>query len=199
MNKKPIFGTDVPKELMTVEKQSLCASCKQFKPTKQFQRRLTLAQTRATLRQPNATTRYIATSKNCADCRKKTKRSKPLTAKQIRTKMTSGDMSKIVGEMKLNQIKQAIPKKRARVMKEYWQKKKAEPLRTLKENLQQQVAKYANRYHASAHLQNATAEHNRYNYEQARRIRDELLRDALFGTAVPNDIQIATLIPIKPQ
>ena len=66
MQKKPIVGTNVPdlsrsEKLRSSPSLRCCAKCKQFKPIKQFQRRLTLAQTRATLRQPNATTRYKLT------------------------------------------------------------------------------------------------------------------------------------------
>ena len=199
MSKVNEVGTNVPKELMTVEKQKQCSKCGETKPATEFKRRLTLAQTRAMLRQPNATTRFTTTSNTCAQCRSKTKRkNKPLTPKQIRTKITSGDMSKVLGEMKLNQIREAIPKTRSRVMKEHWQNiKKTLPYKTLKRHIQDQVNRYGNRHFASKYLQDATQEQNSWNYEEAKRIKKDLLEQAQSGTDVPSNIDIATLIKPK--
>ena len=192
-------GRSSPKtrrEVMTVREKQ-CKTCKQFKPTNQFKRRLTLAQTRAVLRQPNATTRYTTTSSICTECRNKTKRKRPLTSKEIRSKITSGDIPEILGELKLQQIREAIPLGRSKVMKEYWQGKKSAPYKQLKRNLQDQLNRYGNRHFASKNLQDATRQHNAYNYEQAKRIMKDLLEQAQNGEVIPPTIQIASLI--KPQ
>lgn len=192
----------LPTTLITLDpnKTKQCSSCKQTKPKKEFLKRLTLAQTRAFLKQPDASTRYTTTSKNCKACQAKLKRkNKPLTAKEIRTRITSGDMPKIMGEMKLNQIREAIPKTRSRIMKEHWQDKKAEPYRKLKRHLQDQINRFGNRHFASKNLQDATREQNRWNYEQAKIIMRDLLEQAQAGREISPDIQIASLIKNKPQ
>jgi len=171
-----------------------CAKCGIQKPKKEFRKRLTLAQTRALLRQPSATTRFTTTSKHCKTCREKQRSRKPLTTKQIRTRITTGDMPRIMGEMKLEKIRQDIPKKRSKVMKETWQKRKAQPHETLKRNLQDQVNRIGNRHFASKNLQDATRLQNAHNYAEAKRIMRDLLEQAQAGTNVPIDVQIATLI-----
>ena len=188
----------LPTTLITSAHTKTCASCKQTKPKKEFLKRLTLAQTRAYLKQPNATTRYTTTSKNCKACQAKLKRkNKPLTPKQIRTRITSGDMPKIMGEMKLNQIREAIPKKRSKVMKETWEKRRSEPYRKLKRHLQDQLNRFGNRHFASKNLQDATREQNSWNYQEAKRIMKDLLEQAQAGREISPDIQIASLIKPK--
>lgn len=179
-----------------------CSKCGETKPIKQFKRRLSLAQTRAFLRQPNATTRYITTSKVCQQCRAKDKRTRPLTIKEIRTKVSSGDMNKLVGEMRIAEIKRAIPLGRSKVMKEYWQKKRSCEVTQTKDNIQKQVAKYSNRYHSTkAQIKSGKATPNqaarlpqyRYEYEEAKRIRDNLIEDKFVGA-----VELALLIkPFK--
>jgi hypothetical protein len=182
---------------MTVREKT-CTKCNETKPTAEFKRRLSLAQTKALLKQPNATTRFTTISKHCKACREKKRSRKPLTAKEIRTRMTNGDMPKIMGEMKLEKIRQAIPKTRSRVMKETWQKRKAEPHKKLKRHLQDQLNRLGNRHFASKNLQDATRLQNSWNYEQAKRIMKDLLEQAYAGIAVPQDVQIASLIPPLP-
>jgi hypothetical protein len=171
---------------MTVEeKQSrttTCADCEQAKPNASFHRLLSLAHSRSVLKQPNLQTRYTATSKFCKECRAKRKRKTPLTTKEIRNKITSGDIHSVKGEIILQQKRDALPQIRARGMKKRWQKVKSAPLKALKKQLQQQVAKYANRYHTYKHQQggqeNATLAQHRYNYSQAKAVRDKVLREA---------------------
>lgn len=193
---------------MTVERESnkmggvlpktkVCTACKQTKPIKEFKRRLNLAQTRAVLRNPDATTRYIADSKLCKACQPKLKPPRMLSVKEIRTRITSGDINKVLGEMLIKQKQEALPKKRSRVMRERWQKTKAEPMLKLKAMIAKQVERYAKRYHSSTYLSPATQDQNRYNYEQARLIRDDLVRRINMGEVLPNDIDIATLIKPK--
>jgi hypothetical protein len=89
-------------------------------------------------------------------------------------------------------------------MKEYWQKKKQEPLKQLKTNLQQQVAKYCNRFNAYRaninKLENPTpAQHamlrqHSENYAQAKQIRDSLIKQLQEGKDIDPQILIATLL-----
>ena len=180
----------------------LCATCNETKPLKEFKRRLSLAQTRAFLRQPNATTRYWTSSKRCKDCQLGLKRHRPLTIKEIRSKITSGDMNKTVGEEKIKLMRQAIPKRRAKVMKEYWQKKKLGWQDELKANIQAQVTTYANRYYSyknnmpeqATPQQHALLDQHSYNYAEAKRIRQDLMTKAKAGEVVAVDVKINELI-----
>ena len=192
----------------TINKTKVCASCGEVKAWVKFQRKLTLAQTKAYLRNPDARTRYITQSKNCADCRQQRKRKTPLTLAQIRNKISTGDIHKDIGENLIAQKKQAIPKQRARIMKEYWQKKKTGWVDELRINLQAQVTTYANRYYSYKNQlgdtptdrQHALLEQHDYNYAEAQRIRKDLLEQAKkvaetgIGTSVPKDVKINDLI-----
>lgn len=88
-------------------------------------------------------------------------------------------------------------------MKEYWQKKRGDAIAQAKKNIQQQVAKYANRYHAykagkpTTPAQHAMLEQHRYNYEEAKRVRDELLEQIRLGTNVPVDVKLYELFKTK--
>lgn len=158
--------------------------CGEEKPNESFKRQLTLAHTKSLLRNPNATTRYTATSKNCKACRLTLKRKTPLTTKEVRNKMNSGDIRRVKGELILKQRRIEIPQRRSKVMKEEWEKRKSKPFKDLKKSLQKQVAKYAARYHSSKRLaklqgsETASLEQNRYNYDQARKVRDKVLEKA---------------------
>lgn len=183
-------------------KTKLCTNCGETKPSKEFKRLLTLAQTRATLRQPNATTRYWADSKRCKSCQAQLKRHTPLSINEIRNKITTGDIHKEIGEAIIKQKREAIPKKRARVMKEYWQKKRVGWVDELKTNLQKQVTRYASRYYSyktqlgdnPTDRQHAMLEQHSYNYAEAKRIRQDLMEQARAGTNVPIDVKINELI-----
>jgi hypothetical protein len=177
-------------EPMTSSKTKTCKTCGQTYSIKQFKRRLTLAQTKAFLKQPNATTRYTTTSINCTECRNKKKRTKPLTAKEIRTKISTGDIHPIKGELKLDQIRKAIPLGRSKVMKEYWQKKRSCEFTQTKMALQKQVDQYANRYYSTrSQIKGKTATPKQearlpqyaYEYQEAKRIRDELVEQRYEG------------------
>lgn len=181
---------------MTVREKQ-CIKCKQFKPNTQFKRRLSLAQSRAVLRNPNITTNYIADSKLCKDCQPKRKPPRKLTIKEIRTRITNKDMHYITGELLLEKKRQEINKGRSKIMKEYWQGKKSEPYKKLKRHLQDQLNRFGNRHFASKNLQDATRLQNAYNYAQAKIIMKDLLEQAEKGADVPLTIQIASLI--KPQ
>jgi hypothetical protein len=107
-------------------------------------------------------------------------------------------MPRIMGEMKLQQIREAIPKKRSKVMKETWQKRKAKPHALLKRNLQDQVNRIGNRYFASKNLHEVTRLQNAHDYQEARRIMRYLLDRAQSGHYVDPTIQIASLIKPLP-
>ena len=192
----------------TIDKTKVCASCGAEKAWVKFSRKLTLAQTKAYLRNPDARTRYITQSKNCSECRAQRKSKKPLTANQIRTKISTGDMHPVIGEAKLKQKREAIPLVRSRNMKEYWQKKRLVCIDELKTNLQKQVTTYANRYYSYQNQmpenptprQHAMLDQHKYNYAEAQRIRQDLLEQAKkavedgIGTPVPKDVKINELI-----
>jgi hypothetical protein len=106
-------------------------------------------------------------------------------------------MNSVMGEMKLQQLRENIPKMRSKIMKETWQKRKALPYKQLKRNLQDQLNRFGNRHFASKHLQDATQEQNSWNYEQAKIIMKDLLEQAESGREISPDIQIASLIKPK--
>lgn len=183
---------------MTVREKQ-CIKCGETKPTSQFKRRLSLAQSRAVLRNPNITTNYMADSKLCKQCQPKPKPPRLLTDKQIRNRITNGDMRTALGEAILAKRKEVLPQRRSRVMKERWQKVKAEPIRQLKAHISQQVAKFAARHRGAKYLRDATKEQNRWNYEEAKRVKDELFRRIDRGEQIDPSININTLLKPKPK
>ncbi len=120
--------------------------------------------------------------------------------------MNSGDLKWVIGNIMLKELNETIPQKRSRVMKLEWQKRKTGWIKTLNDNLQQQVAKYKNRYHAyRASLnklskssgenslqdkQHAMLEQHRWNYEQAMKIKKDLMLRARAGERIEVDVQI---------
>jgi hypothetical protein len=119
--------------------------------------------------------------------------------KEIRNRITDGDLRRGLGEAILAQRKQTLPEKRSRVMRVYWQKVKSEPITILKRNLQDQLNRIRNRHYASKNLQDATKEQNRWNYMEAKRIMQDLLEQAKNGVNIPHDVQIASLIKPQPK
>jgi hypothetical protein len=182
----------------------LCTSCNETKPKKEFHRVLTLAQSKALLKKPNLTTRHTLYSTLCQSCRQQRKRRTPLTTKQIRSKITTGDMNPIIGEALITQKREALPRKRSKVMKEYWQKKRLGWQDELKTNLQAQVTTYANRYYSYKNklpdyelwttAQHAMLDQHSYNYAEAKRIRRDLMNKVLVGEVVAVDVKINELI-----
>jgi hypothetical protein len=81
-------------------------------------------------------------------------------------------------------------------MKEHWQGVKAKPIKELQRNLAQQVAKYANRYNAlkSYDPQHANLEQHRYSYDEAKRVRDDLMDRANAGEKIAVDVKLNELI-----
>jgi ribosomal protein L22 len=86
-------------------------------------------------------------------------------------------------------------------MKEHWQDKRNAPIKELKKNLAQQVAKFASRYHAtkSNDPHHAMIEQHRWNYEEAKRIRNTLLEKANNGEHIDPTTRIESLIKPKPK
>ena len=125
-----------------------CASCEEIKPRAQFFKRLSLAQTAAMLGKPRAKTRTTVISKNCKDCQHSLKSHKALTKKQIQNKINSGDMHRVLGELKKAEIDRAIPEKRRRAIKIRWQKHHNKERKELNDALQKEVTRARNKYHA---------------------------------------------------
>lgn len=191
-------------------KTKTCTNCGETKPSTQFRRRLTIAQSRAMLRNPNITKAYVTTSKRCKDCQPK--RHSPLSTKQIRSKITTGDIHKTMGESILEERRKAIPETRSRVMKEYWEKKRSGWVKPLKQSIQAQVQTYRNRYQAyrtaldranesgnpSTSAQHARLVQHGWNYKEAQRVRDKVFKEIDEGTKYPSTFHIQTLIkPMK--
>ena len=202
-NKQPSnLGTNVPSKQEVRSSVSLCKNCGQGKPKKEFHRILTLAQSKALLKRPTLKTRHTLYSTLCRDCRNQRKRRTPLTTKQIQNKITTGDMNPTIGKALIAQKKQAIPRKRSKVMKEYWQKKRLGWQDELKTNLQKQVTTYANRYYSyknnmpedATPAQHALLDQHKYNYNESKRVRQELLEQVKAGEVMAVDVKINELI-----
>ena len=86
-------------------------------------------------------------------------------------------------------------------MKEEWQKRRNVPVKELKKNLAQQVAKFASRYHAtkSNNPQHALLDQHSCNYEEAKRVRNFLMDRAQSGHHVDPTTRIESLIKPQPQ
>jgi hypothetical protein len=198
----PAGENSLPTSVITTIISLLCKTCGETKPKKEFHRILTLAQSKALLRKPNLTTRHTLYSSLCRDCRNQRKRRTPLTIKEIHNKITTGDMNPVIGKALINQKREAIPRKRSKVMKEYWQKKRLGWIDELTANLQKQVTTYANRYYSyknhmpedATTAQHALLDQHRYNYAEAKRIRQDLLEQAKDGREISPSIKINELI-----
>jgi hypothetical protein len=194
----------LPSSVITTIITLVCKICGETKPKKEFHRILTLAQSKALLKKPNLTTRHTLYSSLCRTCRNQRKRRTPLSIKELRNKITSGDMNPMIGEALITQKREALPRKRSKVMKEYWQKKKLGWQSELKTNLQTQVTTYANRYYSYKNnlpdyelwttAQHALLDQHSYNYAEAKRIRQDLLEQAKAGREFSPDIKINELI-----
>ena len=179
-----------------------CTACNETKPKKEFHRVLTLAQSRAVLKKPNLTTRHTLYSSLCNTCRRIKKRRTPLSIKEIHNKITTGDMNPTIGKALIAEKKEAIPRKRSKVMKEYWEKKRTLWQDELKANLQAQVTRYASRYYSyknnmledATPAQHALLDQHRYNYAEAKRIRQDLIDRVKAGEVMAVDVKINELI-----
>ena len=182
-------------------KTKTCTHCGETKPLDAFKRRLTKRQSCALLHRSSIKQGLVVESVRCSTCWLMTKSRKPMTKKQIRNKIESGDIKRVLGEILIREIDRTIPLKRSRVMKEEWQKRKTEWVKTLNTNLQQQVDTYRNRYYGYKYavnkmqgqvspLQPATLEQHRLNYEQSKQIRTDLMTRARAGEKIEVDVQI---------
>ncbi len=170
-----------------------CTMCGETKPRNEFKRRLTKRQSAALLRRPSISSAITVVSSRCKSCWSATKSRKPLTIKQIKNKKQSGDLRGVVADILLTQRKANANAIKSRIMKEYWEKKKQQPIKALEKNLRQQVAKYRNRYHAtkSKDPHHALLRQHSENYKRAREVRDDLLSRARSGESIPPDVLIA--------
>jgi hypothetical protein len=179
-------------------KTKTCTHCGETKPIDAFKRRLTKRQSCALLDRSSISQGLVVESVRCKTCWLMTKSRKPLNKKQIRNKIESGDIKRVLGEILIREIDRTIPLKRSRVMKEEWQKRKTGWIKTLNDNLQQQVDTYRNRYYAYKAIkreqmfppQHATLEQHRQNYEQAIQIKKRLMDRAKAGEQIEVDVQI---------
>lgn len=182
-------------------KTKTCTHCGETKPLNAFKRRLTKRQSCALLKRSSINKAITVESVRCSTCWLMTKSRKPMTKKQIRNKIESGDIKRVLGEILIKEIDRTIPLKRSRVMKEEWQKRKTGWVKTLNDNLQQQVDTYRNRYYGYKYavnktqgqvspLQHATLEQHRLNYEQSKQIRTDLMTRARAGEKIEVDVQI---------
>jgi molecular chaperone DnaK (HSP70) len=132
-------------------------------------------------------------SSRCRFCWQQTKRKTPLTIKDIKNKRASGDLNQTLADIMLKTRKENANLIKSRVMKEYWEKKRAEPIKQLETNLRQQVAKYRNRYHAtkSKDPHHALLRQHSENYKRAREVRDDLLSRARAGEVIDPNVLIA--------
>jgi len=172
--------------------QKVCTMCGKTKPREQFKRRLSKRQSASLLRRESVQTALTVISSRCRSCWHETKRKTPLTIEDIKNKKVSGDIHPVMADILLTQRKQNATAVKSRIMKEYWEKKRAEPIKALEKNLRQQVAKYANRYHAtkSQDPHHALLPQHKNNYEQAKRVRNDLLSRARSGEKIDVDVQI---------
>ena len=184
-------------------KTKTCTHCGETKPIDAFKRRLTKRQSCALLHRSSLSQGIVVDSVRCKTCWLMTKSKKPMTKKQIRNKIESGDIKRVMGEIMIKELNESIPLKRSRVMKEEWQKRKTGWIKTLNDNLQQQVDTYRNRYYAyRANLnkssgenslrdkQHAMLEQHRLNYEQSMQIKKNLMDRAKAGEKIEVDVQI---------
>ena len=186
-------------------KTKTCTHCGETKPIDAFRRRLTKRQSCALLDRSSISQGLVVESVRCKTCWLMTKSRKPMTKKQIRNKIESGDIKRVLGEILIKEIDRTIPLKRSRVMKEEWQKRKTGWVKTLNDNLQQQVDKYRNRYYAYKAIkreqmfpsQHATLEQHRLNYEQSMQIKKDLMDRAKAGERIEVDVQIVMYIKTK--
>ncbi len=182
--------------------QKVCTRCEELKDVSAFKRLLTLSQSSALLKRPTSR-RLTVISSRCRTCWSDTKRKTPLTLKDIQNKKASGDLHTIVADLMEKEIRRAIPERRARVMKEYWQKKKQQPII---DSLTQQVAVYKKRYLATkrkklkdtATEQTINAHHallrqHSEEYELAKRFRKELMAQIKLNN-LPTQTQLNILI-----
>ena len=132
-------------------KTKTCTHCGETKPIDAFKRRLTKRQSCALLNRSSISQGLVVESVRCSTCWLMTKSRKPLNKKQIRNKIESGDIRRVLGEIMLKELNRKIPLKRSKIMKEEWHKRKTEWVKTLNTNLQQQVDTYRNRYY-NAHF-----------------------------------------------
>ena len=173
--------------------QKVCTMCGETKPKSEFKRRLTKRQSASLLRRGSVQTALTVISSRCRSCWRETKRRTPLTNQDIRNKKASGDLHPVMADIMLKTRKENANNIKSRVMKEYWEKQKTKPIEALKKNLQQQVAKYRNRYHAtkSQDPHHALLPQHKTNYERARQVRDDLMARAKAGEAIDPNVLIA--------
>jgi hypothetical protein len=181
--------------------QKTCTMCEETKPMSEFKRKLTKRQSATLLKRASISSPITVISKRCRSCWSMTKRKTKLSRKEIVSRMTSGDIHRVTGEIELRRRAETLPLIRSRIMKEYWQGKRTNYLKQLNANLQKQVTTYGNRYRnikskhkANLEKQEAThhvlLEQHSKNYTQAKQIKKDLMERARGGEVVPLDARV---------
>lgn len=188
-------------------KTKTCTSCRQTKPTKQFHRVLTLAQSRAMLQRPQLTRPHTLISSLCKDCQKILKRNKtkkPLTAGEIQKKISTGDMHPIIGEQRIKRKTVQATAKKAIGQKLRWQQERMKRVSEHLEKIRTEVAGFRARYYAyKSHLNNnytqiisaqhALLEQHRQNYEEAKAVYHDEIKPRIPRPTDPEDMHNAFL------
>lgn len=129
--------TNVPDQMKQPE-YIQCTSCKEIKPREEFKRKLSKAQSSALLRRPTKQN-LIVTSKKCKACWNQIKRQRPLTRKEIRNKIESGDINAVLGENKIQELDVSTNAKKKRGMKDRWNTHRAVLLTQYTKPIKEQV------------------------------------------------------------
>lgn len=108
-----------------------CPICKTEKPRKQFKRFATLSQTKAWLRNPNATKRMTYIGKECNECHQQTKRkTTDLTPNELHRRLINEGKNPLLVNARVAQRRAKGSKKKSvsasRTMSAWWQAKKSE-------------------------------------------------------------------------
>ena len=167
---------------MNETKVKTCAKCGQVKPSKDFQRRITIAQARAYLKRQNITRPQTITSSQCKTCRPKPKPPSKLSLKELHNKKQTGDMNSVLADILIRQKKETIKQRRSANMRQRWEDRRNKPIQAFAQHLQNQVDKYMARYHAYKSLLNKTPSptpqqhalllQHKTNYTQAKQIKE---------------------------
>jgi hypothetical protein len=109
---------------------TVCPVCKTAKPRKDFKRMVTLAQTRAWLRNPLASKRMTYIGKECNECHKQVKRkSKDLTPNELHKRLINEGKNPLVVQAQIAKRRAQGAKKKSavmsRTMRSWWQERKS--------------------------------------------------------------------------
>lgn len=170
---------------MTVE-QKQCPKCMKHKPSKQFKRTLTLAQSRSLLRRPTLKTAQEVDSKYCKACQPKPK----LTRKSVRNRISDGDIHPVIGANLLKEIEAKGRKAQSDGMRKVWQKRRDEVITPWLRSIRQQVVRKYNYYTAQLAQPRDTnlTDHALLDYETAKQHKAKLEIKIKMGEGMKMDL-----------